>query len=104
MLEEFSFVVTIAELSRIFATFYAGFPENRFLDDMCCVKLSLKLNCPFANTIAELFANATIHMRCPLLYKPRTRTFSIYVWIRNKEQLGLNKLGHPVLLPGLCRK
>ena len=55
MLEAFSFVVTIAELYRgFFAIFYAGFPENGYLDAMCYVKLSRNRNFPFANIIAEL--------------------------------------------------
>ena len=53
MLEAFSFVVTIAELTRIFRV-YAGFPENGYLDDVCYVKLSRNLNFPFADIIAEL--------------------------------------------------
>ena len=37
-----------------FAKFYAGFPEDRYLDDMCYVKLSPNLNFPFASIVAEL--------------------------------------------------
>ena len=42
---------TIEDLSRIF---YVGFPENGYLDDTCCIKLSRNLNFLFANIMAEL--------------------------------------------------
>ena len=39
------------------AKFYAGFPKNGYLVDMCYVKLSRNRNFPLANIIAELSRN-----------------------------------------------